>query len=98
MRYVFVALALIIGGCAEGPATTAYKAYNACLAEKPADQCANEKARFDAAVVYANAQSQRLAAGGVYRPVPVVETYSPAPQAVRTGLICTTNGGVTICN
>jgi hypothetical protein len=97
MRYVIVGVALALAGCAaEGPATKAHAAYQACLAQKPADQCQNEKASFEAAVEYANAVSRRAASAG---PI-VVPAYS-APAVVQTQpsprLNCITTDGLTTC-
>lgn len=97
MRYAIAGLVLALGACAEGPATKAHNAYQACLAAKGIERCQTEKAQFEAAVAFANAKSQRLAAGGLYVP-PAIQTYQPDPQPSRSGIICTTSGGVTICN
>jgi hypothetical protein len=97
MRYVIVGVALALAGCAEGPATKAHAAYQACLAQKPADQCQNEKASFDAAIEYANAVSRRMGTA----PAVAVPAYS-APTVVQTQPIsprfnCITTDGLTTC-
>lgn len=95
MRYAILGMVLVLAAC-EGPATTAHKAYQACLAEKPAGQCTNERERFDAAITYADAQSRRLGARRAATPV-VVESQ-PVYTAPRQPVICNTVGGSAICN
>jgi hypothetical protein len=91
MRYATIGIALLLGACGDGPATTAYNAYNACLTAKGVEGCQTERARFDAAVTYANAVSNRRAAS----PPPIL-----APQPVytqREPVTCTTLGNTMTC-
>lgn len=89
--------ALILAGCADGPVTTANKAYSACLDTRGLEGCAVERAKLDAALSVADAQSRRSAS----RPPLVLRGYESPPQqplyTPQPVLICNTVGGTTIC-
>ncbi len=99
MRKAIVLLAVMAAaGCArDGYVTTAYKAYTACLDARGVEGCSVEKAKLDAALGVADAESRHNAS----RPPLVLRGYDPPPAqpvyAPRQTLNCTTYGPNTTC-
>lgn len=94
----FLALSACAGG--EGPVTKAHREYTACLDTRGVNGCTVEKAKFDAAVTYADTASRRAAAVNSAPPL-VLRTYTPPPQqpiyTPRQQVNCNTYGGTTTC-
>lgn len=98
MRNAVIVLALALGGCArEGYVAKAHREYTTCLDAKGVDGCQTEKAKLDAALAVADAQSRYNSSqpplvlgsrpqGTIYQPV-----------VARPEMICTTAGNTTTC-
>lgn len=102
MRYATMGLALLLGACAarqEGPATRALAAYNACLDARGVEGCHTEKAKLDAALAYANAESRRIQALNTGDAVPpVIQPYRLPTSGTRQPVTCTTIGNTMTCD
>ena len=102
MKYAIIAgLFLSVAACAgPGPVTKAHAAYAACIDAKGAANCADEKAKFDAALAVANAQSQRSASRGpliLRGPEPPAPVIAVPSYETRRPITCSTVGGITTC-
>lgn len=95
MRYLALAIALLLTACGDGPVTKARGAYTACLDARGIEGCQVEKAKLNSALAVADAQSRRRAA----MPMPVLHTYQPPPQQpiYTPRVTCTTWGNITSC-